>query len=184
MYIEIYKLDPAKFISAPRLTCKPDLKKTTVKLELLNDMEIILIDEKEIRDGICHSLNRYAKTNNKYMKDYDKNKESSYLKNQDINNLYDQTVSQALPVNGFKWVEDLQEFNEDFIKSYNEKSNEGYFHELDIQYPENLHKPHNDLPFLLEIKKFVKVKKLKSSIKSSIKSRISFEKNNKVNTFN
>ena len=91
---------------------------------------------------------------------------------------------QALPVNGFKWVEDLEEFNEDFIKSYNEKSNEGYFHELDIQYPENLHKPHNDLPFLLEIKKFVKVKKLKSSIKSSIKSRISFEKNNKVNTFN
>ena len=81
MYIEIYKLDPAKFISAPRLTCKPYLKKTKVKLELLTDMEIILIDEKEIGEGICHSLNRYAKANNKYMKDYDKNKESSYLKN-------------------------------------------------------------------------------------------------------
>ena len=41
---------------------------------------MLLMVEKGIRGGICHSINRYAKTNNKYMKDYDKNKESSYLK--------------------------------------------------------------------------------------------------------
>ena len=58
------------------------------------------------------------------------------------------------------WVDDLSEFNEDFIKSYNEKSNEGCILEADIQYPENLHEPHNDLPFLPEIIKVDKVKKL------------------------
>ena len=71
--------------------------------------------------GICHSINQYAKANNKYMKDYDKNEELSYLKNRDIDNLYDWAMSQKLPVNGFKWVKDLSEFDEGFIKSYNEK---------------------------------------------------------------
>ena len=71
--------------------------------------------------GICHFINQYAKANNKYMKDYDKNEELSYLKNRDIDNLYDWAMSQKLPVNGFKWVKDLSEFDEGFIKSYNEK---------------------------------------------------------------
>ena len=44
-----------------------------------------------------------------------------------------------MPVNEFKWVQDISEFNEDFIKSYNDNSDEGYFIEIDIQYPENVH---------------------------------------------
>ena len=71
--------------------------------------------EKVVRDGICHSINRYVTGNNKYMKDYDKNKEQSYLKYQDKNNLYDWTMSQRLPVNGFEWVENISEFDESFI---------------------------------------------------------------------
>ena len=55
---------------------------------------------------------------------------------------------------------ELFEFNEDFIKSYHEKNNQGYFLEVDVQYPENLHEPHNDLSFLSEIKKFIKSKDL------------------------
>ena len=55
---------------------------------------------------------------------------------------------------------DLSEFNEDFRKSYNEKSNEGYFFEVDVQYLENLDETHNDLSFLLEVKNFDKVKNL------------------------
>ena len=59
------------------------------------------------------------------MTDYDKNKETSYLKYWDLNNLYGWVMSQKLLLNGFKWVEDLSEFDEGFIKSYNEKSIDG-----------------------------------------------------------
>ena len=77
-----------------------------------------------------------------------------------MNNLYGCKISQKLPVNGFKQVGNISEFNEDFIKRYNEKSNEGYFLEADFQYPENIRGTHNDLPILLEIKKVDNVKKL------------------------
>ena len=56
-------------------------------------------------------------------------------------------MSQKLPVNKFEWIEDTSQFNEDFIKSYNEESNKRYFLEVDVQYPEKLHELHNDLPF-------------------------------------
>ena len=69
-------------------------------------------------------------------------------------------MSQKLLVNRFKWVEDLSEFNEDFIKNYNEKSDEGYFLEVDVEYPENLHEFHYGLPFFPELKKLDKVQKL------------------------
>ena len=71
---------------------------------------MLLMVEKGIRGGICYSINRYAKANNEYMKNYDKNKESSCLKYWDINNCYGWAMSQKLPVHGFKWVEDLSKF--------------------------------------------------------------------------
>ena len=83
------------------------------------------------------------------MKDYDKNEESFYLKYKEVNNLYGWEVSQKLPVNDFKWVEDISEFNEDFVKTFNDESDEGHFLEVDVQYPEKIHNLHNDLPFLL-----------------------------------
>ena len=86
------------------------------------------------------------------MKDYDENEESSYLKYWDANNLYGWAMSQKLPVNEFEWIADTSLFYEDFIKNYNEESDEGYFLEVDIQYPEKLHELHNDLPFLSESK--------------------------------
>ena len=57
---------------------------------------------------------------------------------------------EKLPVNKFEWIEDTSQFNEDFIKNYNEESDEGYFLEVNVQYPENLHELHDDLPFLPE----------------------------------
>ena len=96
---------------------------------------------------MCPSINRYAKTNNKYIKNYDKNNESSYLKYWDVNNLYGWEMSQKLPVNGFKWVEYLSEFDEGSIRSYNEKSKEGYFLEVKIQGQEKLHNVQTYLPF-------------------------------------
>ena len=73
------------------------------------------------------------------MKYYDKNKESSYLKCWDVNNLCGWEMSQKLQVNGFKWVENASQLNEDFIKSYNEERHQGYLLEVDVQHPEELH---------------------------------------------
>ena len=50
--------------------------------------------EKGIGGGISHAIRRYTKVNNKYLKDYDKNKESSDVKDWDVNNLYGWTMSQ------------------------------------------------------------------------------------------
>ena len=80
----------------------------------------------------------------------------------DANNLYGWAMSQKLPVNDFKRVkqEDLSQFNEDFIKNYDENGNTGYFLEVDIDYPKELFDLHKDLPFLPESKNVNKVKKL------------------------
>ena len=90
--------------------------------------------EEEISGGICQVIYIYAKANNKYMINYDKSIESSYLVYLDANNLYGWAISQKLSVNGFKWLEDLSEFNESFIKNYDENSDRGYFFEVDAEY--------------------------------------------------
>ena len=102
---------------------------------------MLLMVEKDIRGDICHAIHQYAKANKKYMKHYDKNKESSYLKYWDVNNLYVWVMSQKSTVNEFEWIEDTSLFNKDFIKNYNQ---------VDIQYPEKLHEHHNELSFLQE----------------------------------
>ena len=65
-----------------------------------------------------------------------------------------------LPENNFEWIEDTSQFNEDLIKSYNKESDEAYFLEFYVQYPEKLHELHNDIPFLPERMKIEKVEKL------------------------
>ena len=100
--IEIYELDPAHFLSAAGLAWQACLKKTGVKLELLTKNDMLLMVEKGIRGRICHAIHRYAKANNKYMKNYDKNKELSYIQYLDANNLYGWAMPQKLPVDGFK----------------------------------------------------------------------------------
>ena len=79
MRIKVYELDPAHFLSAPGLAWQASLKKTEVELELLTDVDMLLMIKKGIRGGICHAIHRYAKANNKYMKNYNKNKESYFL---------------------------------------------------------------------------------------------------------
>ena len=72
MCIKLYKLDPPHFLSAPGLAWQACLKKTEVELELISDIDMLLVVEKGIRGGICHAILRYAKANNKYMQDYNK----------------------------------------------------------------------------------------------------------------
>ena len=116
--------------------------------------------EKGIRGGICHSVYRHAKANNKYMKIYDKNNESSYIIHMDANNLYRYAMSKKLPIDGFEWVEDQSKIDEYFIKNYDEDSDVGYFIVADVEYAKELHTLHSDLPFLPERMKVNKCEKL------------------------
>ena len=116
MRIKVYELYPAHFLSSPGLAWQAYLKKANVKLELLTDYDMLLMVEEGIRGGMCHSIHRYAKASNKYMKNYDKNKESSYIQYLDANNLYGWAMSQKLPVNGFKWLKNTSKIDKKFIK--------------------------------------------------------------------
>ena len=158
--IEIYELDPAHFLSAPGLAWQACLKKTKVELELLTDNDMLIMFEEGTRGGMCQATYRYAKANNKYMKNYDENKESSFLIYDDANNLYGFAMCKKLPVDGFKWVDDLSIFTEDFIKNYDEEGDTGYLFVVDEEYPKNLHKLHSDLHFLSERMKTNKRDKL------------------------
>ena len=79
MCLEIYEFDPAKFLPSPRLAWQLPLNKAKVKFDLLTDIHMLLMVEKGTRGGTRHSSNRYAKANNKYIKNYGKNKALSYL---------------------------------------------------------------------------------------------------------
>ena len=121
---------------------------------------MLLMVEKGNSGGICHAIHRYAKANNEYMKDYNKDEEESFLEYLDANNLHDRAMSEPLPVDGFDWVEDLSKIDEDFRKTYDKNSGEGYILEVDVEYSKHLHDLHSGLPFLPERMKTNKCNKL------------------------
>ena len=127
-----YELDPAHFVSLPGLAWQAYLKKTNMELELITDYDMLLMIEDGIRGGICHAIQRYAKANNKYMMDYDKNKKSSYIQYLDANNLYGKAMTEKLPVRGFRWMIDISRMDEDFVRSYDENDIKGYILEKDV----------------------------------------------------
>ena len=93
---------------------------------------MLLMVEERIRGGICHSIHRYSKANNKYMKNYNNNEDSSYIQYLDATRM-----PKTLPVNGFKWIENSETagpvINEDFIKNYDENNDKGYIFEVDVK---------------------------------------------------
>ena len=131
-----------------------------MKLELLTDIDMSLINEKGIRGGMYQVKYRYAKANNKYMKNYDENKESSFLMYDDANNLYGLPMCEKLPVRDFKSSNKLDKFTDEFIKTCDKNSDKGYILKVDAEYPKDLHKLHSDLPFLPERRKIRKIEKL------------------------
>ena len=100
---------------------------------------MLLMTKKDVRGGISHAIHRYVKGKNKYMKDYDKNNESSYFQYLDVKNVQGCAVSQKLLSGGFECVKKISQFNEYFIKSDNKDSDEVYFFYFYDQYPKQLH---------------------------------------------
>ena len=148
--LKIYKLDPVYYFTAPGLAWDACLKMTDIQLELLSDVNMLLMFEKGIRGGISIISNRYGEANNKYMKDYDKNKDSKYLMYLDANNLYGCAMSEKLPTHGFKWLtsgEMNNLFNNQIVQEWERIP---CILEVDLKYPENLHDLHNDYPLCPE----------------------------------
>ena len=123
------------------------LKITGIKLEKISDIDKYLFIEKGSRGGISYIAKRHAKANNKYMNDYDPEKLAAFITYLDKNNLYGWAMSEYLPYGEFGWLENIDEFD---INSISEKSDTGYFLEVDLEYPDELHELHNDYPLAPE----------------------------------
>ena len=150
-----YNLDPAHYYTSPGLAWDACLKETGQKLELLHDYDMLMMFERGIRGGISHISKRYAEANNKYMKDYNPDEESSYIQYLDANNLYGWEMSQQLPTHGFKWMrnltkESLMEILEKANHSMSNRGRKGYIFEVDLEYPSSLWEDHNDYPLAPE----------------------------------
>ena len=112
-----------------------------VELELLHDQDMLLMIEKGTFGGVSMISTRYGKANNKYMKEYDPNKPSSYIQYLDANNLYGWAMSKPLPTHGFKWMGKL---GLDQWKKY------PCILEVDLEYPRELWELHSDYPLAPE----------------------------------
>ena len=150
-----YNLDPAHYYTSPGLAWDACLKETGQHLELLHDYDKLMMFERGIRGGISHISKRYGEANNKYMKDYDPDKPSTYIQYLDANNLYGWAMSQQLPTHGFSWMKNLtKEHVMDILDKANHsmsnRGRKGYIFEVDLEYPPKLWAVHNDYPLAPE----------------------------------
>ena len=123
------------------------LKMSGVKLEKLSDINVYLFIEKGLRGGISYIAERYAKANNKCMKDYDSTKPSKFITYLDMNNLYRWAMSNYLLYGRFKWLKNVDEFD---VNPITEKSPIGYILEVNLEYTDELHALHNNYPLAPE----------------------------------
>ena len=144
-----YELDPAHYYTAPGLFWDAMLKMTKIELELFTDIDMHLFIENNMRGGISMISNRYSKANNKYLKDYNTEEESTYIVPLDANNLYGWAMSESQPYGGFKWLtkQQLDEFD---ITQIPDETEVGYILEVDLEYPPELHDLHSDYPLAPE----------------------------------
>lgn len=141
-----YRLDPAFYLTAPSLSWDAMLLKTGIKLELINNLEIIRMIQNGIRGGICLCPRRYSKANNKYVNDYNPGEPENYLVYLDCVNLYGHAMCAYLPYSDFKLLNEPEIAQIDF-GSVPLDGDYGYIMEVDLAYPECLHELHNDIPF-------------------------------------
>ena len=160
-----YKLDPTHYYTSPGLAWDACLKTTGQYLELLSDYDMLMMFERGIRGGITHISKRYEEANNKYMKNYNPDVESTFIQYLDANNLYGWAMSQNLPTHGFRWMsnitkEQVMEILEKANHSMLNTGKKGYIFEVDLEYPEHLWDSHNDYPLAPESVKVNGVEKL------------------------
>ena len=160
-----YNLDPAHYYTSPGLAWDACLKTTGQNLQLLHDYDMLMMFEQGIRGGISHISKRYGEANNKYMKNYNPDKESTFIQYLDANNLYGWAMSQNLPTHGFKWMknitmEKVENIMEKASSSMSNHGSKGYIFEVDLEYPTSLWESHNDYPLAPEKMKVNGVEKL------------------------
>ncbi|CAG2208280.1 unnamed protein product [Mytilus edulis] len=147
--LNYYGLDAAHFYTSPGLAWQAALKMTGVKLELLTDIDMHLFIEKGLRGGISMISHRHAKANHKHVPNYDPNQPINHVMYLDANNLYGWAMSQALPVEGFRWLNDSEIENLN-ISDVVDDSKHGFILEVDLEYPRELHDDHNEYPLAPE----------------------------------
>ena len=149
MAIEEYKLDPMHYGTAPAFSYDAMLKFTNAKPELLKDPDMYLFMEQGIRGGMSVISHRLASANNKYLSNYDENKENTSIFYTDCSNLYGYAMSQPLPYSNFKWLTN-DEINTLNVTEVNADADEGMILEVDLHYPKHLHDLHSDYPLAPE----------------------------------
>ena len=134
--LEYYKLDPRHYYTVPGLSWDACLKPTKQELQLLTDYDMLMMFEQGIRGGMSFISKRYAEANNKYMKDYDEKKPSTFIHYLDANSLYGWAMTKKRPTHGFKWIDvDIPKVKKLLKKKDTKK---GYIFEVDLEYPPSL----------------------------------------------
>ena len=153
-----YRLDPAHFITAPGLSWSAALLLTKQRLEIPVDPDMHLFFDKGLSGGASQVASPYAKANHEHLKDFDIEVLRAYIAMFDCNNQYGHAMRQYLPTHGFKWVE-LEtlcpDFWTNFVLQQEDCQDTGYFFEVDLVYPKELHDTHDQYPLApehLEIK--------------------------------
>lgn len=148
--ITTYKLDPCHYVGTPSFGWDAMLLKTKIQLELIDDCDMYQFFERGIRGGQSVIFKKYAKANNKYLSDYNPEEPSTYISYLDANNLYGVAMSCKLPDSDFKWIGEDEISIADIMNYDEEKHDEAYVLEVDLEYPEELHDKHNDYPLACE----------------------------------
>ena len=139
----VLQIRPMSLLYITGLSWDAMLKMTDIKLELMTDIDMFQFIEKGTRGGISYIANRFGEANNKYMKEYNKEKPSKYIMYLDANNLYGYAMSQYLPTGGFKWLTEKQ-IDKIMKKTILSDNKKGYMLAVDLEYPEGFHEMHND----------------------------------------
>jgi len=148
--MSIYQLDPAHYFTAPSLSWDAQMKMTGAKMELLTCPDKHMLIEKGMRGGIATISHRYARANNKYLKNYNPNEKSSYIINLDANNLYGYSMTEPLPISDFECAPERLcyeiEMNNEKLLELGDDDPIGFLLKVDIEIPHSIHNKMNDYP--------------------------------------